>query len=348
MMKNENDQVTPIWEADILGDGFTQTVIDLGNDPDDETDIAVTVVKFSPSPLTSSDTPEPEYASRPAVLWVHGMSDYFFQDHVARRFHDKGYAFYAVDLRKCGRSLRPGQRAHHITNLELYDVDMNAAIDVIREAGHPSVTPLGHSTGGLIVALWLYRLRSADPDRFGFINVAVLNSPWLGLQFKNPVGIAVKALTRLMAVIRPDQLTPDKGMSGYGQSISASHHGDWVFDAVLKPVEGHVKTWSWFQAILAAQAIVAKGIEMGVPTLVLHSDASILGKPYSPALDTVDAILDAEQIASKTRCLGKGASNFEIPGARHDVFLSREHAREQAFAVTFDFLESHLTTASSS
>ena len=41
---------------------------------------------------------------RRAVLYVHGWSDYFFQTHLAEAFEDWGYDFYALDLRRYGRS----------------------------------------------------------------------------------------------------------------------------------------------------------------------------------------------------------------------------------------------------
>ena len=44
------------------------------------------------------------------VLYVHGWSDYFFQKRLARFWTDQGARFYALDLRKYGRSLRPDRR----------------------------------------------------------------------------------------------------------------------------------------------------------------------------------------------------------------------------------------------
>ena len=61
-------------------------------------------------------------ASRGAVLWVHGFIDYFFQRHVAERFAMEGYAFYALDLRKHGRSLRQAHKGGE-----------HAAVVVVRE-----------------------------------------------------------------------------------------------------------------------------------------------------------------------------------------------------------------------
>lgn len=327
---------TPDWGEDILGEGFRQTTVELGNDPDGETDVFATVVRFDPAEGSDAG-----FRDRPAVLWVHGMTDYFFQAHVARALHDAGYAFYAVDLRKCGRSRRPGQRWHHMTDLSLYDGDLNAALDLIVDAGHPSVTPLAHSTGGLIVALWLDRLRAGNPGRHRHVAGAILNSPWLDLQYPQPQRTIVKAAAKLMSRLRPDQLTPDKGLGSYGESIHASRHGEWDFDVTFKPLAGHVKTFSWLQAVLTGQKRLHRGLEIGVPCLVLHSDRSMVNKPYSPALDTADAVLDVEQIAARTRCLGMDARNATIPGARHDVFLSKDHARAQALAKTVAFLREH-------
>ena len=51
----------------------------------------------------------PAQDTRRAVLYVHGYIDYFFQEHLAEAFVAHGYRFYAVELRKYGRSLREGQ-----------------------------------------------------------------------------------------------------------------------------------------------------------------------------------------------------------------------------------------------
>src|SRR5690606_40133468 len=40
---------------------------------------------------------------RPAVLYVHGFIDYFFQTHVAEAVEARGYRFYALEDRKSTR-----------------------------------------------------------------------------------------------------------------------------------------------------------------------------------------------------------------------------------------------------
>ncbi|WP_295624170.1 alpha/beta hydrolase [uncultured Corynebacterium sp.] len=335
MTNNDSPASAPDWRPGLLGEEFPETVLELGPDPDGETDVVATVIRFTPP----GRDPE-EFAARPAVLWIHGLSDYFFHEHVARSLDEAGYAFYAVDLRKCGRSRREGQRWHHITDLSLYDVDLDAATALIRSAGHPSLTPLAHSTGGLIAALWLNDLRDRDPETHAFIAAAVLNSPWLDLQYSRGQNAVVRLATRVMSRRAPDRLTPDKGLSGYGRSISSSADGEWDFDLTLKPITGHVKSWSWLAAVLRGHRRVRKGLEVGVPCLVLHSDRSAVNQSWSPALDTADAVLNVEQIAARTRCLGRGARSKAIPGARHDVFLSKDHARALATSETILFLDS--------
>ncbi|MDE6057203.1 MAG: lysophospholipase, partial [Muribaculaceae bacterium] len=47
--------------------------------------------------------------SKKGFLYIHGFNDYFFQSEMGERFVDSGYHFYAVDLRRYGRSKEPWQ-----------------------------------------------------------------------------------------------------------------------------------------------------------------------------------------------------------------------------------------------
>lgn len=83
-------------EPDLLGPPYERHTIDLGSD--DEGPVVATLVRR-----------RAERPSRRAVLYVHGFVDYFFQTHVADFFAARGWDFYALDLRKYGRSLLPHQ-----------------------------------------------------------------------------------------------------------------------------------------------------------------------------------------------------------------------------------------------
>nr|WP_240393905.1 alpha/beta hydrolase [Corynebacterium lactis] len=344
MTPDISQPTTPTWEPDILGEHFQHHTIELGEDPDGEGPIRAELVRYTPPDIAPENSPtapddESPVADKTAVLWVHGMSDYFFQDHVAQRFAREGYAFYALDLRKCGRAHLPGQTWHSVSDLALYDAELDRSLEIIRAEGHREVVVNAHSTGGLIVALWLDRLRRRGTEETSArVTGAILNSPWLDLQ-AGPAKVAVyKLATLVMSTLRPDAIIPGQSEGGYGKSLSDEHFGHWSYNTDWKPIMGHDKNWRWFRAVLRGQRRIHRGIEMGVPTLVLHSDASLIGGDYTEEINSVDAVLDTRQIAERTRHLGHLARAVEIPGARHDVYLSRPEPLERAFSETFAFL----------
>lgn len=329
------------WEPDILGAGYTRRTLAMGRDPEGEGEIFATVVRHLPA-----GTDPAQWAQRPAVLWIHGMTDYFFATHVAEHFHAAGYAFYAVDLRKCGRSRREGQRWHYSDDLRHYFPDLNAALDLItggdRAPGHPRVYPVGHSTGGLISVLWADQLRRTAPARHSRLGGLVLNSPWLDMMYPPLLlKVAVPLLITLGVRFRGIPL-PGGNLGAYGVSIYRGEQGEWDFDTTFKPVQGFPKFLGWVRAVLIGQREVHRGnIDVGVPVLTLCSTRSWLNRPYSAATDTADAVLDVEQIERWAPSLGKRVTVSPVEGARHDVYLSLRHAREQALETTTDWLREH-------
>ncbi|MEO8284118.1 MAG: alpha/beta hydrolase, partial [Pseudarthrobacter sp.] len=95
--------------------------------PDDEGDVVATLVRCGPK--TAGDAPEDDdRAHVQVVLYLHGWADYFLQVELAEQLSARGLHFYALDLRKFGRSLREGQTPGYATNLEIYDADIGAAL----------------------------------------------------------------------------------------------------------------------------------------------------------------------------------------------------------------------------
>lgn len=316
------------WTVDDLGEDFRRATIPLGPDPDDEGEIEAVLVKVEPDEVTG----------KPALLWVHGMSDYFFQAHVAEHYTAMGYPFYAVDLRKCGRAHREGQRWHYTSDLSYYYDDLTAATKLIA-ARHGAVIPLAHSTGGLIVPLWADHVRRHDAATHSAIAGIVLNSPWLDMQFP---GWAVKILRPIVGFLGkqfPALRLPSVGESTYGQSIYKGSHGQWDFDTEKKAIGGHKKYLGWLRAVMLGQDKIHQGaVNAGVPTLTLRSSHSYLGKPYSAAADTADTVLDVEQIKHWAPEVSNQSVTRVIDGALHDVFLSLPHARQQAFDAVDEWL----------
>lgn len=325
----------PSWQPDLLGEGYRQHVLELGNDPDGEGSIAAVLVRREP---------RADEVACGAVLYVHGFSDYFFQTALADFLAERGLAFYAIDLRKSGRARRPGHTAHYVSDLALCDKELDSALAII--AGeHPDVPVLlvAHSTGGLIVPLWLDRRHAAG--LLAPFTGLVLNSPWFDLQGKAVHRGALTQALRVLAKVQPfRELKLAPGV--YGQTLHMSGTGEWDFDLGLKPLEGFPVTIGWLNAVRRGQARLHRGLDVGIPSLVLRSSRSYFSGDYSPLSDRADTVLDVRQIARWAGCLGAETTVTPIQDARHDVFLSLPGPREHAYAVLAAWLDQHQLTCS--
>ena len=321
---------TATWKPDLLGDGYEQHVLELGADPDGEGEVVAVVVRRTPTAEETVDG---------AVLYVHGFADYFFQTELADFCAARGLAFYALDLRKSGRARRPGQTAHFASDLEQYDAELDRALDLIA-AEHPGrpVKIMAHSTGGLITQLYLDRRRTAG--RVAPVAGLVLNSPWFDLQGKpvmrGPVTWAMRGLAR----VRPFRALNVPG-GVYCGTLHTSGTGEWDFDVDLKPLDGFPVTFGWLNAVRRGHARLHRGLDVGVPSLVLRSDKTHFSPSYSEASDRADAVLDVQQIARWAGCLGGETTVVPVPDARHDVFLSLAEPRRRAYDSLDAWLRGH-------
>ncbi len=267
--------------------------------------------------------------ARGAVLHVHGFCDYFFQTHVADFFVDLGYDFHAVDLRKYGRSLLPHQTPNFCLELEEYFPDLDAAIDLIRT--HSDVRRVvlhGHSTGGLIAALWA--AQRADEGR-PVAEALVLNSPWLDLQGSVLLRtIGTQALDRL-GPRRPYAVIPRRVSQVYVHTLHRDYAGEWDFDLRWKPKESFPVRAGWLRAVRAGHRRVHRGIDTGVPVLTLCSAQSLQPQDVVAEAYTSDIVLDVDQIAGWSYRLSDQVTVSRVADAVHDVFLSRPGARKTAF-----------------
>jgi alpha-beta hydrolase superfamily lysophospholipase len=320
------------WQPDILGEGYQQQILDLGDDPDGEGPIVGTLVRREPPPDPTG-----------AVLYVHGFTDYFFNTALADFFTERGFAFFALDLRKCGRSRRPGQTPHYVSDLAFYDEELTRSLAAVRhETGDAPVLLSGHSTGGLVLPLWLDRLNAGPGGSVGAgISGLVLNSPWFDLQGKKWMRSWGTQMFRVMAKIRPFEPLKLPQSDAYGSSLHSSAQGAWDYDIEWKPIGGFPITYGWINAIRRGHARLHKGLDIGVPSLVLRSVRSRSAAAWSPEIDELDAVLDTRQIARWAGCLGNAVTAVPIDGARHDVFLSNEKPRAEAYRVIDTWLREH-------
>ena len=262
-----------------------------------------------------------------AVLHVHGFSDYFFQTELADWWVERGYDFYALDLRKCGRSRLPHQTAHYVDDLHEYDADLDAAWHRITERdGHERVVIVAHSTGGLITPLWA-------SERGHELAGMALNSPWFDLQGPAYLrGVGTAAIKRI-AGRRPRTEFKRKVEGYYTRWLHHELQGEWEFDLELKPEGSFPVYLGWLAAIRAGHARLHEGLDVRAPVLVLSSDATELAPrgPDDEAITTRDIVLDVEHIRRWSPAVGRHVTYVAVPSAIHDVFLSPKPARERAY-----------------
>ena len=267
-----------------------------------------------------------------AVLLVHGFTDYFFHTELADHFIDRGFAFYALDLHKCGRSSREGQTPHFTTDLARYDAELGRAMEIITAAtGGAKVLLYGHSAGGLIVSLWLDRLQRRGGTAVKHVNGLVLNSPWLDLQGPAILRTIGTAAIGAVSRFRKKKVARSPTEGGYGTSLHRDYHGEFDYDLNWKPVGGFPVTFGWINAVRRGHARLHRGLDVGVPNLILRSDHSVREVPDPELIQRGDAVLDVKQIARWAGCIGNRTTVVPIVDAKHDVFLSLAEPRRAAF-----------------
>jgi alpha-beta hydrolase superfamily lysophospholipase len=314
------------WTPDFLG-GYETTDLVLADaepapgEPSDVEPVATLIRKSGP-----------RVASR-AALYVHGWNDYFFQTHVADYLTELGYDFYAIDLRRYGRSLRPGQLRGFITNLDDYSLELDAAADLIA-VDHDRLLLMGHSTGGLVTALWA----AQNADR---LEALILNSPWLDIQGAAIVRTLGSPVIDRLGSRAPTSIIrlPDLGFNARSMHISLG--GEWDYDLTLKSTPGPPIRTGWLRAILLGHQKVAAGLGIGVPILVLASTTTDFSRRWHEGLRTVDSVLDVEQIAARAVRLGPHVTVVRIPEGLHDLTLSAPHVRKQALDEIGRFVEAY-------
>jgi alpha-beta hydrolase superfamily lysophospholipase len=302
------------WHDDFLP-GYSSTDLALPSaarapgEPED-LEIVATLVRRSP------------IGARRAVLYLHGWNDYFFQIHLADHFAGLGFDFYALDLRRYGRSLRLGQLPGYVTDLDEYGEELDAAAALILTE-HDDLLLVGHSTGGLVAALWAARRR----DRVSGI---ALNAPWLDLQGSAMIRMLGAPVITSLGSRSPTSVLrlPDLGF--YARSLHASLGGEWDYDLDLKRTPGPPVRVGWLRAILLGHSRVGAGLSLPMPVLVLASARTEFSRHWHEGLRRVDTVLDVEQIAARAVRLGRHVTVVRIEDAVHDVFLSAPSVRDVA------------------
>ena len=309
----------PSWVPDVLGKPYVAETLTL---PDDHEGEVVATLVHRPAVRP----PRSRKKTRKAVLHLHGFADYFFQTGYAEWWAERGYDFYALDLRKYGRSLRPHQTPSYVSDLkEHFDEIEEAWHRIVGRDGHDHVVLSAHSTGGLIGGLWA---NAFQPEQLAGM---VLNSPWTDLAGSTALRLASTPVLNQVGVRQPMREIKRQVTGFYARSLHRDHEGEWDFDLLLKPIESFTVYAGWLRAVRNGHAELHRGLAAQLPVLALSP-----GRPPTPSEHTeagpgTDIVLDVAQIRPGAPSFGPHVTYVAVDGARHDVVLSLPGPRERVF-----------------
>jgi alpha-beta hydrolase superfamily lysophospholipase len=307
------------WEPDILGEGFEQLVIKM---PDDyEGAVNCVLVRKLPT----GKAPK-------AVLYIHGFNDYFFQKEQAEKYNEQGYAFYAVDLRKYGRSYMPHQKMGNLRSLSEYYADIDSCLSIIKQSDYGKILLAAHSTGGLIACVYAHDCREKLP-----VDGLILNSPFFDMNFpKFMKNVGVPVVSGLGAIFPNIKINTNDSL--YTKSLHKDFMGEWDYDLNRKPAVSIPVNFGWARAIHKGHKRIKKGLNIPCPVLVMHSDNSVYGSGFSEKFMTGDAVLNVKHIHERAGNLGENISVATINDGLHDLVLSKKDVREKVYDVIFAWI----------
>jgi alpha-beta hydrolase superfamily lysophospholipase len=315
-------QSTPNYQPDHLGSGYEQTTLDF---PDDfEGRVIATLIRKKASTTTKK-----------AVLYIHGFIDYFFQTEMADRFNQHGFDFYALDLRKYGRSILPHQKYYNVRSIAEYDAEIDQALDIIGAEGHDAVLLCGHSTGGLTTTLYV-----AHHLNHPLIKVLWVNSPFYDFNM-NPIKrkFGVPQLSRIGKLF-PDLQFPSELNKWYTASLHKNLKGEWDFNLDWKKTKYPKVRLSFVTAIHEAQKEIHQGVQVDVPVLVMHSHQTKNPRKWGKDAQSSDVILGVKDIQKYAQKIQGDVSIQSIHNGLHDLVLSEKSVRENVYQQLFSWLDS--------
>jgi alpha-beta hydrolase superfamily lysophospholipase len=316
-----NQTIEPLYQLDVLGPGYEQATLDF---PDDyEGQVTATLIRKK----AAQSTPK-------AVLYIHGFIDYFFQTEMAEQFNQHGFDFYALDLRKYGRSHLPHQKYYNVREIAEYDAEITQALDIIGAEGHDAVLLCGHSTGGLTTTLYA----AHHPDH-PLIKALWVNSPFYDFNMnliKKKLGLP--NLSRV-GKICPDLKFPSELNKWYATSLHSSLKGEWDFNLEWKQKTYPMVRLSFVRAIYEAQKEIHQGVSLSIPALVMHSHQTKNPKKWHKYAQTSDVILDVKHIDKYARKMKGDVTIKEIKNGLHDLVLSEKSVRENVYQQLFEWLK---------
>jgi alpha-beta hydrolase superfamily lysophospholipase len=310
--------------TDILNNGFKQATIVQPSDY--EGSVTCTLIRKL----------APEKTDK-AVLYVHGFNDYFFQQEMADRFIKEGYNFYAVDLRKYGRSWLAHQKLNNVRDLSEYFADIDTVLNVMRGEGSEKILLSGHSLGALTVSL--YAAERNGKEKF---DAVFLNSPFYALPTKSVIKKTALPLIVKRAEKHPATSIDLEINPLYGESLYKGAHGEWDYNLSWKPLIVPEVNYGWIRAVHNGLLRLSQGLQINKPVLIMHATKSIEEKKWSDVMFTGDAVLNVTEMVAQTKNIEGQFSIQAVPGGMHDLILSRKPVRDDVYSIMFGWIKRNI------
>lgn len=318
------DYLGPTYQARIMYLDQTD-----GGSPAGQADIAVLVYEKDAASLVAE--------SGVAALYLPGFSDTFYQTEQSEAWRSLSIPLVALEMRRDGRALRLESSRGDIRDLRVRSEEIGYAVDFLRkELGAQRIVLIGHSLGSLNAQLWAKR----HPDQ---VDLMIHISPWVehrASAFERAV------MTRANDTV--GRIAPRTVLGFfppyYARSLHVEYGGEFYFSPRHKPLKATPLLAGMFRSIRIAQRAIQSGdLQLDIPTLVAASDRS--GASLVPGPDDLartDCVLDVEDIKVWAPMLSTSLRFLEVPGARHDVTVSRKPVRKFYTRSMLDWVKSQL------
>ena len=322
-MKTEKlkEKTNTNYLPDVLGDGFNKLTLSLADDYEGE--VIATLIRRNSKTQTGK-----------AILYIHGFNDYFFQEEMAKKFNNIGFNFYALELRKYGRSHLSHQKLNNVRSLLEYNEEINLALQIIKSENNNQVILKGHSTGGLIVTN--YAGNNLNSNLFHGI---ICNSPFYEFNLniiERKIGIPILSM---LSTYFQNKLISSGFSKLYGYSLHENKHGEWNYSLTWKPHEIPKVNLGFISAIHNAQKKIQNNLVIDVPLLVMFSNTSIYENHWSDKFKEGDAVLNVNHIRNYASKIKENITSFEIEKGMHDLILSKKSVRENVYEKMFEWID---------
>uniref|UniRef100_A0A6B2KVZ5 Myosin motor domain-containing protein n=1 Tax=Arcella intermedia TaxID=1963864 RepID=A0A6B2KVZ5_9EUKA len=319
LLNFDNFSPKPIrWNSDILGSDFQNIQFKLLPDG------------FHISPLTATLTRPQSNKARNAILYLHDFSDYFWQEDMAYNFLKNGFSFYALDLRKYGRSKDEGARPNWMEGITDYYEEVHWAISIMKAEGMEKISLGGLGFGGVIATFF-------SIDHPSLIQSLLLLNPQFTFTTKSWTKLVSNSKSWLGNI---NPLHKDMQFSLlHHQSLHTEQKGKWNWDLSLKPLNGWPLYAGWVDILQKSIAeLLKKNAKLQVPLLLLLSEQTFELERWDKSLQESDMFLEADKVEDIAKQLSPKLSCHRIPHAGHDILHSNPDVVQQAYSQIWSFL----------